>query len=165
MSVLDFSRLPGYELQFHVQQLASQYVECIDDDRLEEWPAFFTEQCLYEVMSRENEDRGLASAAIHCDSRGMLHDRVVALRHANIYAKHQYRHLVSNLVVHAVTATGVALQSNYAVLQTLVNGDTHIYSAGRYLDRVVSTPEGLKFAQRRVIFDTYRIPNLMVTPL
>lgn len=165
MTVLDFSRLPGYELQFHVQQLAHQYVECIDDDRLEQWPEFFTEQCLYEVMSRENEDRGLASAAIYCDSRGMLQDRVVALRHANIYAKHQYRHLVSNLVVHAVKAAEVAVQSNYAVLQTLLNGDTHIYSAGRCLDRVVATPEGLKFAQRRVIFDTYRIPNLMVTPL
>lgn len=165
MAVLDLSALAAPELQFHVERLLHTYVECIDDDRLEQWPEFFTDPCLYEVLSRENADRGLASAAVYCDSRGMLQDRVVALRHANIYAKHYYRHLVSNVVVHEVSAEAVQVRSNYAVLQTLVTGDTQIYSVGRCEDRVVGTPQGLKFASRRLIFDTYRIPNLMVTPL
>ena len=32
------------------------------------------------------------------------------------------------------------MQSNYVVIQTLTNGDSEVYQAGRYFDRVVRTP-------------------------
>jgi len=51
------------------------------------------------------------------------------------------------------------------VLQTLVEGDTKVFNAGKYLDRIVATPDGLRFKRKVVVFDTYRIPNLLVTPL
>ena len=38
------------ELQYHVEQLQGRYVECIDDNRLEEWPEFFMENCVYEII-------------------------------------------------------------------------------------------------------------------
>jgi anthranilate 1,2-dioxygenase small subunit len=163
--MLDFSLLPPVELQYQVSKLLSDYVECIDDDRLEDWPDLFVEDCLYQVIARENADRGLPTSAMYCDSRGMLRDRVVALRHANIYAKHYYRHVLSNINVKGVQDGEVVVQSNYVVLQTLVEGDTKVFNAGKYLDRIVSTPDGLRFRRKVVVFDTYRIPNLLVTPL
>jgi len=82
--MLDFSALAPADLHYQVNKLLSDYVECIDDDRLEDWPDLFVEDCLYQVIARENADRGLPTSAMYCDSRGMLRDRVVALRHANI---------------------------------------------------------------------------------
>lgn len=161
----DFTTLAPYDLQFRVERLLAAYVECIDDDALEQWPDFFTDPCRYEIVSRENTDRGLTLPTLFCDSVGMLRDRVVSLRHANIYARHYYRHVLSNVHVKAVRPDVVEVQSNYAVLQTLLEGDTHIFNAGRYLDEVVETPDGLRFRSKRVIYDTYRIPNLMVTPI
>jgi anthranilate 1,2-dioxygenase small subunit len=163
--MLDFSaRAPG-DLHYQVSKLLTDYVECIDDDRLEDWPDLFVEDCLYQVIARENADRGLPTSAMYCDSRGMLRDRVVALRHANIYAKHYSRHLLSNVNVKGVQDGEVVVQSNYVVLQTLVEGDTKVFNAGKYLDRIVATPDGLRFKRKVVVFDTYRIPNLLVTPL
>ena len=163
--MLDLSALVPVDLHYQVSKLLSDYVECIDDDRLEDWPDLFVEDCLYQVIARENADRGLPTSAMYCDSRGMLRDRVVALRHANIYAKHYYRHVLSNVNVKGVQDGEVIVQSNYVVLQTLVEGDTKVFNAGKYLDRIVATPDGLRFKRKVVVFDTYRIPNLLVTPL
>jgi anthranilate 1,2-dioxygenase small subunit len=161
----DLSTLSALELHYQASKLLSDYVECIDDDRLEQWPELFTPECLYQVISRENADRGLSTSAMYCDSRGMLQDRVVALRHANIYAKHYYRHVLSNINVKGLERGELVVQSNYVVLQTLVEGDTRVFNAGKYLDRMVATPDGLRFKSKVVVFDTYRIPNLLVTPL
>lgn len=163
--MFDLSALSPVDLHYHVGKLLSDYVECIDDDRLEDWPDLFAEDCLYQVIARENADRGLPTSAMYCDSRGMLRDRVVALRHANIYAKHYYRHVLSNINVKGVQDGEVMVQSNYVVLQTLVDGDTKLFNAGKYLDGIVATPDGLRFRRKIVVFDTYRIPNLLVTPL
>jgi anthranilate 1,2-dioxygenase small subunit len=161
----ELSKLSALELHYQASKLLSDYVERIDDDRLEEWPELFVDHCVYQVIARENADRGLPTSAIYCDSRGMLVDRVVALRHANIYAKHYYRHVLSNVNVKGLDGDELIVQSNYVVLQTLVEGDTHVFNAGKYLDRMVATPDGLRFKSKVVVFDTYRIPNLLVTPL
>mgnify|MGYP001061655276 CR=1 FL=1 len=84
------------ELKSEVDDLLSAYAQCIDDDDLENWPNFFTEQCLYRIIPRENHEMGLPVAVIWCDSKGMLNDRVTALRHANVYQVQWYRHNLSN---------------------------------------------------------------------
>lgn len=159
------AELSPQELQFQVEQLLGAYVEAIDDDQLEKWPEFFVDECVYKIISRENADSGLPAATMFCDSKGMLRDRVVALRHANIYARHYYRHLLSNILVKEVDGLVACVQSNYLVLQTLLNGDTKVFNAGKYLDRVVFTEQGPRFLEKVVVFDTYRIPNLLVTPI
>jgi salicylate 5-hydroxylase small subunit len=40
-----------------------------------------------------------------------------------------------------------------------------ILSVGRYLDRVVSTADGLRFAQRLAIFDNDLIANSLIYPI
>ncbi len=61
-----------------------QYINNLDNDRLEAWPTLFTEDCLYEIIPKENADMGLPIGIIYCDNKKMLRDRVVSLRNARI---------------------------------------------------------------------------------
>lgn len=153
------------ELRYEVEELLHAYVQCIDDNELEAWPDFFVDDCVYKIIPRENADQGLPVAVIYCDSKGMLHDRIVALRQANIYAPHFYRHLVSNTRILGEENGEIRAQTNYLVLQTLLDGETRIYNAGKYLDRIVRVDGQLRFKEKLCIFDTYRIQTLMVTPI
>ena len=63
-----------------VSELIAAYVDCIDEDRLEDWPDFFVEQCRYVVTSRASHEAGLQHGVIYAASRGMLIDRITALR-------------------------------------------------------------------------------------
>ena len=161
---MDLGTLPAVELQFQVERLLARYAHCIDEDRLEEWPAFFTEDCLYRVISRENHDRGLPAAAIFCDSRRMLVDRVVSARNANIYERHHYRHVIGCVLVER-GAGEVLATSNYAVYRTRTDGATALYNTGRYRDRIVLVDGEWKFRAKEAVFDTHRIDTLLVTPL
>lgn len=156
---------PIVELQHAVEALQSSYVECIDDDRLEEWPQHFTADCIYKVLPRENADRGLPLATIFCDSRGMLVDRIVSLRNANIYALHYYRHILSNVRIKQVENGVITAQSNYVVLQTKQDGVTYIFNAGKYLDKIVEVDGALKFKEKIAVTDTYRVDTLIVRPI
>lgn len=152
-------------LWFEIHQLNERYCAALDNDRLEEWAALFTPQCLYEIVPRENADMGLPIGLIHCDSQGMLRDRVLSLRHANIFGAHSNRHLLSGLQITPVDADTVHAACSYAVVQTRDDGASFIYQAGRYDDVLVRTPEGWRFRQRRVIYDTSRVTTLLATPI
>jgi anthranilate 1,2-dioxygenase small subunit len=43
-------------LRLRIEALMADYAHCIDEDRLEEWPDFFTEDGRYRVTSRENHE-------------------------------------------------------------------------------------------------------------
>ncbi|MBV9064703.1 MAG: terephthalate 1,2-dioxygenase, partial [Methylobacteriaceae bacterium] len=77
-----------------IVQAQSDYIRCIDDDRLEEWPNHFHGPCKYVVTSAANYREGLEAGIIYANSRGMLQDRVSALREANIYERQAYRHIL-----------------------------------------------------------------------
>ena len=73
-----------------IEELNARYMRAIDDDRLEEWPDFFADDCLYRVTSATNHRDGLEASIVFANSKGMLRDRVSALRQANI--SHQPLH-------------------------------------------------------------------------
>ena len=100
-----------------------------------------------------------------CDSRGMLEDRVTALRHANVYQVQWYRHLLSNPVITTEDGDTFNVQSNYAVFKTCNDGESTIYNVGRYVDVIVRVDGQLKFKERSAIFDTHKITTLMVIPI
>jgi anthranilate 1,2-dioxygenase small subunit len=157
------------ECRFTVEELQYAYIHCIDADRLEEWPDFFTDPCVYEVTTRENIDQGLPIGVIYCDSKGMLHDRVIALRQANIYGPHRYRHLVSAVRVTRVDDNVVTAETNYAVYRTMLDpvhyGSSELYSVGLYQDTIVIEDGIARFREKKVLVDTARILSLLVTPL
>jgi anthranilate 1,2-dioxygenase small subunit len=157
------------EIRDALEELQYAYVHCIDDDRLEEWPEFFTEQCLYKVVPRENVEQNLPIALMYCDSRGMLQDRVVAHRAANLYAPHYYRHMVSAIRILGRERSDILAQTNYTVFRTMADpihyGETEVYSVGKYVDRIVFEEEKARFQEKIVIVDTCKIQSLLVTPL
>lgn len=56
-------------LWYEMYRLQERYVSMIDADRLEEWPGLFTEDCVYEIVPRENSDLGCRLASCTASSR------------------------------------------------------------------------------------------------
>ena len=152
-------------LWYDLHRLQEGYVTVIDADRLEEWPDLFIEDCIYEIVPKENVDLGLPMGIMHCFGRPMLRDRIVSLRNANVFEPHSYRHMTSGLEFKLLDKDTVEMHSNYVVVQTLTDGESRVYQAGRYFDRVVRTPEGWRYQSKRAIYDTSRVQTLLVTPV
>jgi len=148
-----------------LHRLQDRYVSLIDTDRLEEWPNLFTEDGVYEVVPKENADLGLSIGIMHCFGRPMMRDRIVSLRKANVFEPHTYRHLTSGLELTHIDSDAVDMQSNYVVIQTLTDGGSRIYQAGRYFDCLVRTPDGWRYQRKRAVYDTSRVQTLLVTPV
>jgi anthranilate 1,2-dioxygenase small subunit len=159
------TKLEEMILWYELHRLQERYVSVIDADRLEEWPNFFTEDCVYEIIPKENVDLGLPMGIMHCFGRAMLRDRITSLRKANVFEPHTYRHLTSGLELTPVDADTLDMQSNYVVVQTLTDGESRIYQAGRYFDRVVHSAEGWLYQRKRAVYDTSRVQTLLVTPV
>lgn len=153
------------ELQLRVADLLARYADCLDQGRFEEWPEFFTEDCVYKIVSSENHEQGLPLGVIDCDSQNMLRDRIMALREANIYEEHGYRHILSTTLIKSRDGDTVRAETSYHVTRTMRDGTAMPFSTGRYIDRIVIVGETLKFAEKIVVFDGKRIDTLLVIPL
>ncbi|MBB5686350.1 anthranilate 1,2-dioxygenase small subunit AndAd [Sphingobium boeckii] len=152
-------------VRLEVQCLLDLYIDVIDNDRLEEWPALFVEDCLYEIIPRENEDMGLPAPVMRCDNQRMLRDRVISLRNANIFSPQTYRHFLSGLVIQSVSDAEIAFTSNYLVINSNQAGQSFVYQTGRYLGGLVVTAEGWRFSRLRCIFETSRVQTLLAIPI
>jgi 3-phenylpropionate/cinnamic acid dioxygenase small subunit len=152
-------------LRFEIEDVLHAYVAVLDAANLEKWPEFFTEECFYEVIPRDNYERGLPLALIRCESKGMLKDRVAAIRDTMMYEPRYLRHLVSSIRVTAPSEHEIALEANYAVFATLVDAPTQVFNVGRYLGRLVRQGEQLKFAELHCIFDSLLVPNSLIYPI
>jgi anthranilate 1,2-dioxygenase small subunit len=151
--------------QLEIEQLYTDYAHCLDADRLEAWPDFFTEDAFYRVTSAENFEAGLPLGLIHATSRNMLKDRVSALREANIYEPQRYRHLVSSLRIVGESDGALAVEANFLVIRTMQEGDMTVFAAGRYVDRIVRARAEWKFAKKEVVLDSRQIDTLLAIPL
>jgi 3-phenylpropionate/cinnamic acid dioxygenase small subunit len=146
--------------------LNTAYAAAIDADRLEDWPGFFTEDCLYRITTAEDHRRGLQAGVIYADSRAMLHDRAFALRKANIYERQRYRHIIGMPALLGQDADGLRAEAPFAVVRTMRDGAMTIFAAGRYLDQVRLDEAGmLRFAERQVICDSPNFDTLLAIPL
>jgi anthranilate 1,2-dioxygenase small subunit len=148
-----------------IEDLHATYVRLIDDDKLEAWEELFTEPCRYQVTTRENVERNLPLGLIECTSRGMLRDRIEALRRVNVYEAHTYSHQISGLSIEERDDGTYAARSNYLVIRTTADGEMQLFSAGVYAD-VIAIHDGVaKFQERIVIAESRRIDTLLVRPL
>lgn len=150
---------------FRIERLLASYARTIDDDRLEDWPGFFAETCLYKIISAENFDQGLPLGIIHADSQAMLEDRVSSIRRANIFEDHRYKHFISATEITAVDGDIVHAVSNYQVIRIDVRGNAMLFSVGKYLDVIdLGGPRPL-FREKVVVFDNERVDTLLALPL
>jgi len=152
-------------LRCQIEEFYADYVACLDEDRLEDWPEYFTEDCTYGRWARENWDAGLPAPLFLCTNRKMLQDRVLAHTHANIFGMHWNRHIVSSIRLHASTDESIELSSNYVIVQTRESGESFVFQAGRSLDRLIHNAGTLRFVQRKLIYDTSQVRTQFVTPI
>jgi len=152
-------------LRLEVEDLHAEYCAALDEGRYEDWAALFTEDCLYRIVPRDNHERGLPLAIMHCESRGMLLDRIVAIRETSYYAPRTLRHMVSGIRVAAEADGAQRGQANYLVLQTLPEQPTTLFNAGRYLDTMVREAGRLRLKERLCIFDSIVVPNSLIIPI
>jgi anthranilate 1,2-dioxygenase small subunit len=142
------------------------YARCIDDDRLEDWPGFFLDACLYRITTADNHRRGLPAGLVWADSRGMLADRVSALREANIYERQTYRHILGLPVIETLPDGAIRGETPFLVARIMRDGATDLFATGRYLDLWRRDAAGaLKLAEKLVVCDSGRIDTLLAIPL
>jgi anthranilate 1,2-dioxygenase small subunit len=152
---------------FHAIVIAqTAQARCIDDDRLEDWPAFFAEPCLYKITTAADHRDGLEAGIFFADSRGMLQDRVSALREANIYERQAYRHILgAPMLTGGDGAGGTRSETAFLVLRIMRDGTTDIFASGRYLDVWRLDGGEARLAERIVVCDSARIDTLLALPL
>jgi anthranilate 1,2-dioxygenase small subunit len=157
--------LAGIARRLDLYDLYTDYADCLDSDALERWPEFFTEDCRYRITSAENYDSGLPLGLIYATSKNMLHDRVSALREANIYEPQRYRHIVSGIRTVGEQDGALDVGANFLVVRTMQDGAMTLFAAGRYIDRVVRGDAGFLFARKDVVLDSRQIDTLLAIPL
>ena len=152
-------------LRHQVEDLHTRYIRIIDDDRIEDWPALFTEDGLYRVVTRENDEQELPLAIMECQGHGMMQDRVTGLRRINVYEPQRYSHQISGLWIDQVAEGRIRCRSNYLVVRTMATGAMTIFATGLYRDLIVIEDDQLRFEERVVITDSRQIDTLLVIPI
>ena len=148
-----------------VSRLNADYARAIDDDRLEDWPNFFADPCLYTITSAENHRQGMPAGVIYADSKGMLKDRVAALREANVYERQSYRHVVGLPALVGERDGAARAETPFLVVRIMRDGTMALFTTGRYLDALVEEAGALRFRERVVVCDSSRIDTLLAIPL
>jgi anthranilate 1,2-dioxygenase small subunit len=148
-----------------VVELNYRYAQCLDDNRLSDWPDFFTEEGRYLIHPRENLDAGMEGYWLYFENKRMLRDRVVSLLEVNIYQIRRERRFVSNVMLTGRDGDAWLARANYMVVHTDNEGRSSVFSVGEYRDRIVESGAGLRFSERQVVADTFLVPSHLSMPI
>jgi 3-phenylpropionate/cinnamic acid dioxygenase small subunit len=148
-----------------INELYAAYADCIDDDRLEEWPDFFVDDCRYLITDRQSHEAGYKHGVIYCASRGMLIDRITAMRRVLMFEAHRYSHLIGPARVTKIDGNIAEAHANFFVARIMHSGETTLFATGRYLDRIDIGQQPYRFIERLVVLDSQKIDTLIAIPL
>jgi salicylate 5-hydroxylase small subunit len=152
-------------LQLEVDQFNAAYAAALDERRFDDWPGFFLADGRYTLQARENFDRKLPLALIDLESQGMMKDRVYGIANTIYHAPYYTRHVLSPAQLLGHEGTRIRAQAHYAVFRTKPGDASEVYNVGRYIDEIERTPEGLKLASRRCVYDSEMVLNSLIYPI
>lgn len=152
-------------MQQRVADLYTRYAETLCDLEIAKWPEYFTDDCLYRIVSRPNHDRGQRIGPMFAENKGALKDRVAAIQGTMVYSARSLTHIVSGARVVGGDEAALRTRSMLAVYQTLVDGTTQLQLVGRTFDVVDTRGPELKFRERVVVFDTELLAGALVYPV
>jgi anthranilate 1,2-dioxygenase small subunit len=158
---------PATELRFALLGLYDDYASALDDE-LERWPELFTENATYRVVARENFERGRLWPTMSCEGRGMLRDRVTAIRQTSVYTPRQMRHVVSGIRIIGDAPDGYRTQATFLVGESGPDTESRMFAIGRYIDvveRDAAAPNGFRFAEKTCVYDGNLILSTLIYPL
>ncbi len=152
-------------LRLEVEEFYANYIACLDEERFEQWPEFFTDDCFYQIIPRLNFERGLPMATWRSEGRGYLLDRITAIRKTSVYGPRYMRRIVSAVRLIEQSAEGFDARANYAAFETLPDEFTRVFSVGQSHDAFTRIDGALKLRRRVCVFDSELVPNSLVYPL
>ena len=153
------------DLWMRVHDLIETYGRLLDDDRLEAWVELFAEDCRYEIVSRENRDLNLPLSLMLCDNKDMVRDRIFSLRQANIYNIHSDCHVIGLVRATQEPDGPIVATASYSLFQSNQEGDSRLFSVGRYHLELIDQDGGLRISSQTVVVDTGAILTLLATPI
>ncbi|GAA5236600.1 aromatic-ring-hydroxylating dioxygenase subunit beta [Verticiella sediminum] len=148
-----------------VQRLYAAYTTAVDAGDWDAWVELFVDDCEYKLQPRENHERGLPLATMWFLSKDMLRDRAYGIRETLFHDPYYQRHVVEAPSIVREDEGVLVCEANYAVFRTKRDGPSTVFNVGRYHDRVVRTPDGLRYARRCCVFDTELVPNSIIYPI
>lgn len=157
------------ETRLEVEDLFYAYADCLDHGDIGDWADFFTDDCVYKLISKENFDLGLPLGTIFAEGKGGILDRIAAVTKTTVYHERAYTHLISNTRVLSDKGGEIEMTANYAVLETLPNQYTKILNSGRYLAKLARQGDGgrdkLKIRELTCVFDSALVPASIIYPI
>jgi salicylate 5-hydroxylase small subunit len=153
------------EVRMAIADLNAEYAACLDERRFDAWLELFTDDCVYKLQPRENHDRGLPHATMAFGSKDILRDRIYAVTQTLFHIPYTTRHVIGWPRVWIGDDCLLAAEANYMVVRVRDNELPELFSAGRYLDRIVRNDGRLKFKERLCIFDSALIPDSILYPI
>src|SRR5262245_24240919 len=135
------------------RQLLAAYTYVLDEGPLTDWPALFTETCLYRITTRQNEERNMPLSIMLCDNHAMLYDRVEAVEKANIFEPHYYRHVLSDSRVLSSQDDSLVLETSFICVRSMLDGRMDLFTAGKYVDHMVKQDGRCLFTSKTVVLD------------
>jgi salicylate 5-hydroxylase small subunit len=157
--------MKDFQNYYDLVSLYANYASTVDAGDWEGWVDFFTDDCEYKLQPRENFERGFPLATLSLLSKGMLRDRAYGIKETLFHDPYYQRHVVGLPLVRSVEDGLILSEANYSVFRTKLSQESTVFNVGRYIDRVRSTPQGMKFESRLCIYDTEMIPNSIIYPI
>jgi anthranilate 1,2-dioxygenase small subunit len=146
--------------------LYARYATALDDGPLSDWPTMFTEECMYQIIPRDNFDAGLPVAIMRCESRAMLEDRVTAVEETMLYEPRYLRHHITNIFIEHAEGQNARVRANFSVIEILPDELPRISMTGRYLDQLERGSDCVwRFREKLCVFDSVLVPNSIVLPI
>jgi len=153
------------QVRARITALISDYCYQLDDGEVDTRTSFFTDEASYKITTLENFRRGYPLGIMYCEGRGMMEDRIKALKTANIYEEHVYCHIFTRPQIRQASTDTYTVRTNFSLFRTMYTGEIETFATGKYLDTVRCTPEATLFQEKQVILDSRRIDTLLVLPI
>lgn len=161
----------GQDLHFEVEQLYYEEAELLDDGRYTDWLDLLADDLDYWMPTRTNRLRrqqalSIASrgeAAFYDETKESLAWRIRRFDSGMAWAEDppsRTRHLVTNVVAHHInpgehpgfTEDDLLVRSAFLVYRNRLEREENVF-AGRRIDILRRTDEGLKVARRQILLD------------
>jgi 3-phenylpropionate/cinnamic acid dioxygenase small subunit len=153
------------DARLEIEDFNYAYADTLDRFDVDGWVEYFTEDALYHVIARDNEESGLPLGLIYCEGKAMMKDRAYALLNTEMFAP-RYLHLsITNTRALKIEGDMIHAVANYTLVETLVEEPSRVQQVGKYRDIFKRTPNGLLLQERKCVFDSVMIDNCLVFPV
>ena len=152
-------------LRQELRDLYEEVADLLDDDRVESFPDYFSEDCVYRVTTRENHDQGLPGGMMFCDGLPMLRDRILAIRETQVYEPRSWRHFIGGVRVLAIEGETIRARANFLVTEAMSDEEPRVFIVGRYLDTLLRRDGRLLFKERVAVCDNHFVRRSLIMPL